>query len=528
MSLFQTIADILESIFKHSSPEVQKKQLIRKMDAEMKEFTPLICANGMLQPNFGEAIYALYKNVTPLDNLFSVTVSSNNLPRQHRFEAQLIMTGYSPENQELLDMLTFEARKEEVIADYSVADRIYLRQRQRLEKIIKDLNSETFRQMDKDILCLRQFVDFCHYNYVPFLQLFDSNFEPNSPLYQPAYREVQISKAANLLEDMYYQMGDLKITNVISEAVLALARLRKNGDLSPTEEKSYISNLKKINYVINKVISPQKLKTIIRMAKLDPNYEPQVAVYTGSPRQEFATMYQQKFVADEQRIKSELQDEKITEEVSTLFSGASLEEVNPYNQQYNSLLQNDTSFSFQWILPLRILKTFLRFYISDSVKALINDIVIEGYFNNPTYKSSFSQVVYSVINAADELDAFERSFDAGQPNSIAVLESYVRDSKKDKDFYKRLEKLVITINDEAHNLLQTTVTSLNSFHKEMGELLEDAKKPSSEIITNLKVLMMSSRNRENTNMLELQFPNWKIFFEIMKNYVIINTGEMQS
>jgi len=528
MSLIQTITDFLESIFKRSSPDVQKKQLMKKMDSEIKEFTPLICSNGMLQPNFGEAIFVLYKNALPLDNLFSLTVSSNNLPRQHRFEAQLITTGYSSEEQEIIESLTFENRKADVIAEYQNADRVYIRQKQKLEKILKSLNGEMFRQMDRDILNLRQLVDFCHYNYVPFLQIFDSNFEANSPLYQPNYREVQISKALNLLEDLYYQVNGIKITTATSDAVLALAKLRKNGELSQNDEKALVSNLKKINYVINRVISPDKLKTLIRLARLDPNYEPQVASYTGSPRQEFASMLQQKFDADEQRIKSELQDEKITEEVNALFSGSSLEEVNPYNQQYNLVLQNDTSLSFQWILPMRILKTFLRNYISDPVKALLNDIVIEGYFNNPTYKSSFSQVVYSVINAAEEIEAFEKSFDTAQPNSISVMESYIRDSKKDKDFYKKLEKMVISINDQAHSILQNTVTNLNSLHKEMGELLEDAKKPSSEIISNLKVLTMSSRNRDNTNTLELQFPNWKIFFEIMKNYVIINTGDIQS
>ena len=53
------------------------------------------------------------------------------------------------------------------------------------------------------------------------------------------------------------------------------------------------------------------------------------------------------------------------------------------------------------------------------------------------------------------------------------------------------------------------------------------KKPSSEIISNLKVLMMSSRNRDNTNFLEANYEKWNIFFEIMKNYVIINTGDIK-
>ena len=86
--------------------------------------------------------------------------------------------------------------------------------------------------------------------------------------------------------------------------------------------------------------------------------------------------------------------------------------------------------------------------------------------------------------------------------------------------------MVEYINNEAHNILQTSTTALFSLYKELGALFAEAKKTSGEIISNLKVLMMSSRNKENTRFLEENYPYWKIFFEIMKNYVIIN-GEIK-
>ena len=344
--------------------------------------------------------------------------------------------------------------------------------------------------------------------------------------YTPNYNEIPIGKALNLLEDLYYQISGLKITTVTGDMVIALAKLRNGGDISPEESEKYLGNIKRINYIITKIIPTDRLKLLIRYCKQDEQYEPKVAEYTGSPRQEFANMLQSRFESDEQRIKSELQDDQISEEVNALFPNTELEEVSSYNQRYNVLLQTDTSLSFQWILPIRILKTFLHSYLSSGVKALLNDIVIEGFFNNPVYKSNFSSVVFSAINAEAEVQGFEDSFGTDQRNSIAVLESYIKDSKKDKDFYKRLEKLVQGINNDAYRIVQGQVTVLHSLYMELGELLADAKKPSSEIISNLKVLMMSSRNRENTNTLESQYSNWKIFFDIMKNYVIINSGEM--
>ena len=527
MGFIKTLSDIFESIFKRSSPEVQKKQQMKKLEQEIREFQPSICRNGMLLPNFGEAIFALYKNTRPLDNLFSVTVSPNDIPRQRRFEAQLIVTGYPLQDQEALEALSFENRKEDILAETSNQDRIYLRQRKELERLIKSLNSDGFKKMDADLLQLRQLVEFCRYNYTPFLQAFDTNFIPADLMYKPSYREISLSTAQNLLEDLYYQSSGLVISTSTADAVLALAQLRKGGDLQDDEKKNFLGNLKKINYILTRVLNPEKLKALIRLCRQDLLYEPEVAKYTGSPRQDFANMLQARFDAEEQRIKTEIQDETISDEVSALFPDTPLEEVGSYSQSYNALLQTEVSMSFKWILPMRILKTFLRHYLPEGAKALLNDIVIEGFFNNPAYKSSFSSIVYAAINADQEIKAFEESFGTDKKHSIAVLESYIKDSKKDKDFFKKLEKMVQMINDDAHNVLQAACTNLSSLSRQLAELLADAKKPSSEIISNLKVLMMSSRNRDNTNFLESNYQNWNIFFEIMKNYVIINSGDMK-
>jgi len=527
MSFINTISDFLESIFKRSSPEVQKKQQLKKLDAEMREVHPVIYKNGNLQPNFAEAIYSLYKNTKLLDDLFSLTVSSSDIQRQHRFEAQLILTGYSHEYQEIIQNLSFDARKEEIMNDPQNEDRIYIHQRTQCEKVIKELNTENFRRVDKDILSLRQLVDFCHIMFVPILQVFDLNFKAGDFTYTPTYSEIPITKAVNLLEDLYYQISGMKITTSTADQVIAIAQLKKGSVLSNSESEVYLSSLKKINYIISKILTVDRLKALIRIAKQNVIYEPEVAAYTGSPRQEFATIFQEKFDADEQRIKSELQDEQITSEVSELFKNNALDTLFGYNAESNVMLQPTITLQFQWILPMRILKTFLRLNLTEGIKGLLNDLVIEGFFNNPAYKSAFSTVVYAAINASSKLQEFEDSFGNDQRNSIAVMQSYVQDSHKDKDFYRKLEKMVVTTNNEAHQLLQSTTSTLHSLYKYLGELLADSKKPSSEIISNLKVLMISSRNKENTNNLEIQYPDWKIFFEIMKNYVIINSGDIQ-
>lgn len=81
--------------------------------------------------------------------------------------------------------------------------------------------------------------------------------------------------------------------------------------------------------------------------------------------------------------------------------------------------------------------------------------------------------------------------------------------QKQKIFFKKISSLLYELSDE------------------LAIFLQDAKRSSSEIVTNLKSIMFSSRNRERTSMLELQFPLWKNFFEIIKNYVIIKKSKKE-
>ena len=104
---------------------------------------------------------------------------------------------------------------------------------------------------------------------------------------------------------------------------------------------------------------------------------------------------------------------------------------------------------------------------------------------------------------------------------MAVLNGYIKDSHTDADFVKKLERCVDNINEQAHQVVQTIVTNIVELYKLLGELFVDAKKTKPDIISNIKVLMTSSRNRDNARQLEQQYEQWGIFLDIMKNYAII-------
>ena len=170
---------------------------------------------------------------------------------------------------------------------------------------------------------------------------------------------------------------------------------------------------------------------------------------------------------------------------------------------------------------MQILKTFIANYYTEAVRSLLNDIVIEGFFNNPTYKTEFSADVYAAEEAVMTIKNFEESFANKSSTSLQTIEGYIKDSRNNPEFLKKLDQTITDINNQASKIIAAETNSLNRIYKHIVDLIQDAKKPTSEIISNLKVLLLSSRNKDNTDLLEQQYHKWEIFFKIMKNYVII-------
>ena len=102
-----------------------------------------------------------------------------------------------------------------------------------------------------------------------------------------------------------------------------------------------------------------------------------------------------------------------------------------------------------------------------------------------------------------------------------VLLSLLSDSRKSNNYNGRIKDMVDKINKIAKDIIQIEVNNIFHVYKLLGEIIVEAKKTRSDIITNLKVLTLSSRNRDNAELLERQYGYWSLFLEIMKNYVII-------
>lgn len=530
MSIVQAIKNFFENIFHSNSPEVQKRNKLRKLESELRMHPSGIYKGELLQPNFAEALRILYINLRPISKILDNTITSGDVKRNRNFEQELIITGYSDEDREILESLSYENRLQALSGDSDMSEhKLFDLQKQKLERIVADLRTPQFSKMNDVLASLKQLSDLCHFNFITPLQLFDDAFakHKDDEGYVPQYQPLPLATFENILMDLYYLTADFQITMPMGNAILALNQLLNDTENDSRTKKEILQNLRRIRAVLKNPLDSETLFKLIRLSKGDPNFVPQKASYEENVCKKFAEKLQEKFQSDELHIRNELKNSQVKQELSELFPDGKMEAIKGYSKETVEIIANNSPSNFIWVVPLQILKTFLKIYYGESLRNLLNDVVVEGLFTNPTKKSNFSQLIYSLNDSMSLISQFENTFDDGQKYSVGMIKNYINDSHRDSDFGKKLTALIDSANSEAKEIIQKTASLLNTLHADLGDFLQDAKRSSSEIVTNLKSIMFSSRNRETTSLLELQFPLWKVFFEILKNYVIIKKAKKE-
>ncbi len=524
MNFLKFFTSIFESIFKSSSEDVKKRNELKRIENELKLHVPAIYKNGVLLANVAEALVLLYTNTKYIEEILSSTIKSSDNHRSTTFANRLIMTGFTTETLELQDQLSFEARKEAILMADNEA-RVFEHQAKDFERLLKTLEQEEFSQINHIIAKLYQLCDICRFNFIGAIRIFVPNFTERTELEKMEIKNIPINELETTLIDLYYIVHDFQITSSMAKAIIALASIHAGN--KHIDQDRILDNLKKISYVFRHILQPTTIQQLVILSKRDPELVLDKVTYNSSALSNYVENLKKQYESDTSRIKMEVQDEIVAAEIRNLFKDRELEILVGYNTEQNEyLLLNGTS-AFSLITPMQLLKTFLLVYVDSHIQALLNDIVIEGFFCNATYKTEFSSAVFSTLEAAERVKEFESSFDRNNSNDIAVIRGYVADAHADSEFLHKLTQSINKINTEAKKILQEEVVHVFNLYRFLTDVLEDAKLISPVNITNIKVLLASSRNKDNANQLEDQLSDWQLFFNIMRNYIVLGETEKQ-
>ena len=527
-SILELLQGFLESLFASSSPEYQKKRQLRTIAQELKLLDPPIYTpEGMLLPSFAAALYQIYQFLEPVRSLFSDTVANTDRRIAERYREYLLELAMTGEQRQIRKALSFSVRAEDLVAGTKTPEQIIEEQERRFAQFIKSLDTPGFNQAGILLQKLERLLDFCSFDFNNFLSYFDPAFTTHtgleSSVTSPSFHAVEVAEVVPVLLDFYYVLSVTDISAPVVDVVSIIEAKREEIPLGDEIRSKTTRIFQAVSWLLSKRISKENILAIIRLTKEDPSFEPE----QSSTETNYISLYKERlsdrFKSDSKKLLDKKHEDEVELLIRETFGNQTLETLTGYTETTNTLLQEFTVLSLEWIKPLQIIKTFSKHYFDAHFKTILKSVIVEGYFTNRSLQSALSSAYYYCEALPVKLTEFETLFEDKEPCSLKVVTGYITELEKGLDFEKPLRKMVENMNNHAKSLVQDSVNNFADVFNFSTMLLEDNKRSVPETVTNIRTLSGSSKNIDSFRWLEKELGVFRNFLEIMKKYAIVGT-----
>lgn len=527
-TIITSLQDFFEGLFFSSSPEYQKKKQLKVYAMEIKKLNPrLYRTDKILLPAFASLLYQLYHFLQPIKAILDKTVNSADLRICEKYQDMFFEAAFSEEQKEQRKAFSFQMRNQILskCKNYQEMEQRIQEQIHNFKSFIQIAQTPAFKTREEDLIRLFYLSDLCNFDYAAFLNRFNKNLQLTAAtppsISQDSFEEVYAGDVTKNLLDLQFIIQHVIITPAIINDVIFLAR--NSGNTTDDAAQKLEKTLQEIENMLSKQLKRTSIPIMLKLIKDDPNFEEKLTVAEAKPLREYIDRINDGFQADSKRLLKVMKETNIAGLIEKCFGDAPLKPLEGYNDTINDAIQNLSTISFDWVKPLELLKAFTERYFETYYKTFLQSLLIEGFFANKQVEGQYAAIYRSCEILLNKIKAFEQLFKPKGQCNIQEIQGYIAEIEKGKDLKKQLQKIVEIANMQAKAIVQMGSKAYLDLYTFTEHLLEDIKAPTPELITNIKSISVSSKNKDSFARLETDMQVFKIFLEIMKNYAVFGS-----
>jgi len=527
-AIITSIQDFFEGLFFSSSPEYQKKKKLKLYVTEIKKINPpLYRTDKILLPAFASLLYQLYHFLQPIKAVLDKTVNSADLRVSEKYQNLFFEAIFSEDQKNQRKEFIFQARNQ-VLAkckNYQEMEQRIQEQVHNFKNFIKIAQTPAFKAREQDLINLFYLSDLCNFDYAAFLNRFNKNLQLTTAtppaISQDSFEEVFAGDVVKNLLDLQFIIQHVIITPALINNVVFLAR--SSGNSTDEAVQKLEKTLQEIENILSKQLRRTTIPIMVKLIKDDPNFEEKVTIAEAKPLREYIDRVSDGFQADSKRLLKVMKEMNIAGLIEKCFGDTPLKPLEGYNDTINDAIQNLSTISFDWVKPLELLKAFTERYFEAHYKTFLQSLLIEGFFTNKQVEGQYAAIYRSCEVLLNKIKAFEQLFKPKGQCNIQEIQGYIAEIEKGKDLKKQLQKIVEIANMQAKAIVQMGSKAYLDLYTFTEHLLEDIKAPTPELITNIKTISLSSKNKDSFKHLEEDRQVFGQFLEIMKNYAVFGS-----
>jgi uncharacterized protein (UPF0305 family) len=523
MGLISNIESFLSRLFSHDPEVARRRAELKKLHALLADYRPPYYRpkQNLVLPGFANAVYIFAAQLRPLAELARATVASADVRASQRFFDYLIDTRLTQAARERKEALSYDGMADRVGSSLD-PERDIDSFSQEFQTLLREIEAASPRELNFELSEVERFIELCRHDYERILGLFDPGISLDAPDRRPEFSAIAGDQVLPELIDLHYVTEGFMFSDQLKQNLFRLLERRNPGGVDEARRRKLDKICAQLDRMLSDRLHKDLILSLIRAIKGDPHYTPA----TPRERRDFVDSYRrrlaQQFEHDRERIQRERHESAITSDIRSLFGEVDILEVDGYDDDADSFLRRESPMSFQWIKPIRILKTFVALVFEPSLKEAIKRVLVEGYFDNKNFQNNLANILYQCERSGGRITDFEDQMTGSGRISIVAMRRYIEEMRRGKDIEPFLKRLVEAINGRAKEIVEDESGLFAMLGDALADLLADYRKASPDLVTNIRTLA-GGRNREIMAQLLAGRDRILLLVKVMRNFTFVKT-----
>ncbi len=520
-NILDTLLDFIRTFFTSDLKEAERKRDLREINSNLRLLNPpyFKASTGQLLPGFASYILLLWRLSEQLATILEKTAYNQDNRLAERYRDFLLQARLSENENRKIAAFSYDRIKARIASGASLKEELH-KLDEEFKVLMASFSGEEFIHINEEITQLEQLHDMGTFDYSKIISLFDSKFDRKDPSKMISPSPVAGEEAITVLLDLFFILAGIDLTKGVERNFTNLLK-RLERERAPKSIAAIRQLLVRLDKLFKQSISPQILLNLIRAINEDPYLNPKSEKVVKPHLQSYMERLSNRYKMAKERILREERERIVVHELKELFHNADLLELKGYNPHLAQTLADNNFLSFSHIKPICILKSFLYARFQNNFREALKKIVLEGYFEDKLFETTFSSTFHGSDALIDKISQFEEDLSGSGQITVANVNKYLDNHNEGKPVSTALNKLVETIDFRAGSLISEGANLLFNLGNHLYRILVDAKQSSPIEVTNIKVIG-GINNREFLKDLADGYDDIKHFINIISHFTIIH------
>lgn len=473
------LADLLEKIIAifggKDDPNAKNKKIIKDIKKGLKKNSKLYnVKKDEVTTSLAQFFYNLYKIVGPFNDMLGTIETSKEFKR-------MIVEYYMSQKQlEAVDRLSVEAINKRL----TVSKNVKLSASQIQKEIIglvSSFSSDLTNQINNSFSLMLIFKELACFNYYFLLKKFDSRLPNYDFVYKPGFTDINATYVGEDLKDFLEVLSIFNASSNWKEIFLIFGKYRSNMSVD-------IKNWNKVIKSIQEIKNSNILLNIVKVVDEDPYYEVKSLFNDNSIVEDYIKSLRDDAEEALKNVMMQKKEQAITKYIEMIFGDvSSVERSKFYTKHANITYEKKGVSSYSYVDPINFLRAYYLDYFKTETKIVIEILLIKGQWATHVTSQEFSEAFHKIQEFLPKTIELDNSL-ADEESIGSKIKTMLRKSGKDMIAKNALDSEVQTVNKQAKEIVEGSISNLIILGNVIKAILEEYKLGKVESIVNWKDL----------------------------------------